>query len=68
MAFTASSTIGQVFKEKPNAKEILAKHAGQPIDDAQLSMAMGMSIQQVAGFVGWSQEKIEALVKDLNEL
>ena len=68
MAFTASSTLGEVFKEKPNAKEILAKHAGQPIDESQLSMAMGMTIQQVAGFVGWSQEKIEALVKDLNEL
>lgn len=67
MAITANTTIADVLKEKPNAKEILAKHAGQPVDDSQLSMAMGMTIQQVAGYVGWNQEKIEALIKDLNE-
>ena len=67
MAITASTTIADVLKEKPNAKEILAKHAGQPVDDSQLSMAMGMTIQQVAGYVGWNQEKIDAFVKDLNE-
>jgi len=67
MAFTVSSTIGEILKEKPDAVEIFAKHAGQPVDTSQLSMAMGMSVQQVAGFVGWNQEKIEALLKELNE-
>lgn len=67
MAITADSTIGDVLREKPNAKEILAKHAGQPVDESQLSMAMGMTIQQVAGYIGWNQEKIDAFVKDLNE-
>ncbi len=67
MAFTANSTISEVLNANPKAKEILAKHAGQPVDDSQLSMAMGMTIQQVAGYVGWNQEKIEALIKDLNE-
>jgi hypothetical protein len=68
MAFTASSTLGEVLKAKPKAKEVIVKHAGRPIDEAQLSMAMGMSLQQIAGFVGWDQAKIQALVKDLNEL
>ena len=67
MAITADSTIGDVLKEKPNAREVLAKHAGQPVDESQLSMAMGMTIQQVAGYIGWNQEKIDAFVKDLNE-
>ena len=67
MAITANTTIADVLKEKPNAKEILAKHTGQPVDDSQLSMAMGMTIQQVAGYVGWNQEKIDAFAKDLNE-
>jgi len=67
MAITASTTIADVLKEKPDAKEIIARHAGSPVDDNQLSMAMGMTIQQVAGYVGWNQEKIDALVKDLNE-
>ena len=66
MSFTASSTIGEVMKNKSNAAEILAKHAGQPIDPNQLNMALGMSIQQVAGFIGWNQAKIDAFLKDLN--
>ena len=68
MAFTVSSTIGEILKEKPNAKEVLAKHAGQPIDESQLSMAMGLSVQEVAGFIGWNQEKIDAFIKDVNGL
>jgi hypothetical protein len=67
MAFTANSTLGEIIKEKPNAKEIIAKHAGQPVDESQLAMAMSMTVQQVAGFVGWNQEKIEAFLKDINE-
>ena len=69
MAITANTTIAEVLKEKPNAKEVLAKHAGRPVGDNQLAMAvgMGMTIQQVAGYIGWNQEKIDAFVKDLNE-
>ncbi len=67
MAVTANSTISEVLSANPKAKEIIAKHTGQPVDDSQLSMAMGMTIQQVAGYIGWNQEKIDALVKDLNE-
>lgn len=68
MEFTASSTIGEILKEKPDAKEVLAKHLGQPIDESQLSMAMGMSVQGVAGYIGWDPEKVSAVIKDINEL
>lgn len=67
MAVTANSTITEVLSANPKAKEIIAKHAGQPVDDSLLSMATGMTIQQVAGYIGWNQEKIDALVKDLNK-
>ena len=66
MAFTANSTVAEIMKGKANAQAIIEKHAGQKIEAAQLQMAMGMSIQQVANFVGWNQEKIEALLKELN--
>ncbi len=66
MAFTDNSTIAEIMKGKANAKEIIDKYAGRPIDPAQLQMAMGMSVQQVAGFVGWNKEKIDALLKELN--
>ena len=68
MAFTANSTIGEILKEKPDAKELIAKHVGQPIDESLLSMAMGMSVQGVAGYIGLDQEKIDAFIKDVNEL
>ncbi len=68
MAFTANSTVGDILKEKPSAKEVLEKHAGQTVDPSLLAMAMGMTVQQVAGFVGWSPEKIQALVDELNAL
>jgi hypothetical protein len=66
MAFTVNSTITEIMKGKADAKAIIDKHAGRPIDPAQLQMAMGMSLQQVANFVGWNNEKIDALLKDLN--
>jgi len=66
MALTADSTISEVLKSRPDAKEIIAKHAGQPVDESQLAMAMSMSLRQVAGFIGWGSDKIEAVLKDLN--
>jgi hypothetical protein len=67
VAFSANSTIAEIIKGKANAKEIIEKHAGQKIELAQLQMAMGMSVQQVANFVGWNQAKIDAMLKELNE-
>ena len=67
MALTADSTISEILKSRPDAKEIIAKHAGQAVDESQLGMAMGMSLRQVAGFVGWGEDKVEELLKDLNE-
>lgn len=65
MAFTLNSTVGEILK-KPNIKTIIEKHVGT-VDAGQLQMVSGMTLQQVAGFVGWSNEKLEALLKDLNE-
>ena len=67
MALTADSTIGEVLKSRPDAKDIIARHAGQPVDESQLAMAIGMSLRQVAGFIGWGSDKIDAVLKDLNE-
>ena len=67
MELTADSTIGDILGVKPDAREIIEKHAGQPVDESLLVMAMGMSLRQVASFVSWGPDKIEALLKDLNE-
>jgi len=67
MALTADSMIGEILKSCPDAKDIIARHAGQPVDESQLAMAMGMSLRQVAGFIGWGSDKIDAVLKDLNE-
>ena len=67
MALTPDSTISEVLNSRPDAKEIIAKHAGMPIDESQLAMAMGMSLRQVAGFVGWGSDKVDDLIAALNE-
>ena len=66
MAYTANSTLREIMKGNPKAKEIMTKHAGRPIPEGQFQMAMGMSLQQVSGFIGWDKEKVDALLKDLN--
>ncbi len=68
MALTADSTVSEILKSRPDAREIIARHAGMPVDESQLAMAMGMSVRQVAGFVGWDDDKVDALLKDLNDV
>lgn len=65
MTLTANSTMEEIMKH-PDAMAIMEKHLGMKVDPGQLAMAMGMSLSQVAGFVGWGQDKIDALLKDLN--
>ena len=67
MALTADSTISEILKARPDAKDIITRHAGMPVNESQLTMANGMSLRKVAGFVGWGTDKIEGLLKDLNE-
>ena len=66
MAYTLNSTIGEIMA-RPDAQALISKHADRPVGPLQLQMVKGMSIQQVAGFLGWSKEKVEALLKDLND-
>ena len=65
MALTANSTIAEIMKQ-PGAQALFEKHVGRAVDPGQLQMAMGMTLQQVAGFIGWNKDKVEALLKDLN--
>jgi hypothetical protein len=67
MALTANSTVAEVLKSRPDAKDIISKYAGQAVDESMLAMAMGMTIRQVAGYVGWNSQKVEALLQELNE-
>jgi hypothetical protein len=64
MAFTIDSKVGDIL-QKPGIKEIIEKHVGA-VDAGQLQMVSGMTLQQVAAFVNWNKEKVDALLKDLN--
>lgn len=70
MSFTADSKLGDILDQKPAALAVLGKHAGAAgsMLQSQIGMARGMSIKQIAGFVNWPQEKIDALLADLNAL
>ena len=64
MAYTVDSKIGDIL-EKPGSKAVIEKHFGT-VSDGQLQMVSGMTIQQVAAFVNWSKDKIDALLNDFN--
>ncbi len=64
MAYTVDSKVGDILN-KPGIKAIIEKHVGT-VDTSQLQMVSGMTLQQVAAFVNWSKDKVDALLKDLN--
>jgi hypothetical protein len=67
IALTHHSSIDDILKSRPNAKEVIDRHAGMQVDVSQLVMAMHMTVEQVALFMGWDRDRIEALLKDLNQ-
>ena len=66
MAFTESSTVGQVLAVKPGAIAIVEKYIGRRITQSEIEFAQGMTLKNVAEFVSMNQEKLEALVKEIN--
>jgi len=67
IALTSQSSIADILKSRSNAKEVINRHAGMPVDASQLVMAMHMTVEQVALYMGWARDRIEALLKDLNQ-
>lgn len=66
MAFTASSTVGEVLAVKPGAISIVENFISRRISQSELEFAQGMTLKNVAEFVGMSQEKMEELIKEIN--
>ena len=67
MAFTVNSTVSDIVK-KPGGKAIIDKYYGSVVDQSTLSMAMGMTVQMVAGYVGWNKEKVDKFLAEINAL
>jgi alpha-L-rhamnosidase len=57
-----------VLLESPTAMEVIEKHLPGLAEHPLIGEAGRMSLRQVAGFVGLSEEAIEALDKDLRQL
>lgn len=66
MAFKASSTVSEVLAVKPGAITIVENYIGRRITQSELEFAQGMTLKNVAEFVGMSQEKMEEFIKELN--
>ena len=66
MAYTVNSTLSEVLQGKPGNKAIVDKHVGRPVSQSEMDMALGMSLQTIGGYVGWTPEKLNALLKELN--
>ena len=67
IALTHHSSIDDILKSRPDAREVIDRHTGMPVDESQLVMVMHMTVEQVALFMGWDRDRIEALLKDLNQ-
>jgi len=67
IVLTAHSSIGDVLKSRLDAKEVIDKHFDIPVDESELAMATHMTVEQVALFMGLDRDKIEALLRDLNQ-
>jgi hypothetical protein len=65
MAYTPDSKLADILKH-PNIKAIIEKHFGRSVGNEQLQMVMGMTLLQVANFLGWTNEKVDAVLNDLN--
>lgn len=68
MAFTKDSIVGDIVNNKPQGKALIEKHVGRPVADWEMAAAAGMSLISCAGYLGWTSEKVEKVLKELNSL
>jgi len=67
IALTADSSVGDILKSRPDAREVFARNAGIPVGESELAMATHMTLRQVAGFLGFGRDVTDALLNELNE-
>ncbi len=67
MAFTADTTVGQILSVKPGAITIVESYLGRRITQSEIEFAQGMTLKNVAEYVGMTKEKMEELIKELNK-
>jgi hypothetical protein len=67
MIITIENTVGDVIKYCPNYKEIFKKYWGKSVPDMILKLAKPLKIKNSASRAGWSQEQINAFLKDVND-
>lgn len=67
MKYTVRTTLGEILKVESN-KVILEKHMPGSTNHPMLYMAVSMSLQEISTYpeAQLSQEKLMALLKDLN--
>ncbi len=68
MTYSVNTTLSEVLKEDRN-KQILEKHIPGSTTHPMLHMALHMSLQEISTYpeANLSQDKLQALVRDLNQ-
>ena len=66
MTITIDDTIGDIIDQCPNYQEIFKKHWGKPVPDIILKLTKSLKVRHTASRANWSQEQIEAFLKDIN--
>ncbi len=67
MTITIDNTVGDIIEQCPNYQEIFTKYWGKAVPDIILKLAKPLKIRQTASRAGWSQEQIDAFLKDVND-
>ncbi len=68
MTYSIHTTLGELLKEERN-KQIMEKHLPGSTSHPMLHMALHMSLQEISMYpeANLSQEKLQALLADLNQ-
>lgn len=64
--FTKRSKIKEIA-DLPGITDLMKAHTGQEITPAMLQLASAMNLQTAARSLGWSDEMIDTMLKELNE-
>lgn len=64
--FTKRSKIREIA-DLPGITELMKARTGQEISPAMLNLASAMNLQTAARSMGWSDEVLDAMLKEVNE-
>lgn len=67
MTITIENTVGDIIEQCPNYQEIFKKYWGKAVPNTILKLVKPLKVRHSTSRAGWSQEQIDAFLKDVND-